>query len=382
MYLKEKSFLLGLPWQKVQRPFVRWFAPKPLHIMFLYVDHFEPWEDTQNPEIAQKRVSNWLEKYPELALKHQDSFGNHPKHTWFYLVENWQNQKYDARFLKQLSMLCFQGLGEIELHIHHGISENSIFSEVNDSESLKRHIETLKNFYNRFGALITAESPPRTAYGFIHGKWALDNSMGGKYCGVNDELRILKETGCYADFTMPSGIQSQSRKINALYYAVDDPVKPKSYNTGISMKKGRKESGDLLMFTGPVDLYWKNIFTKHSIIEKANLDEKDLPFEYRIRRWISTGIHVSGKPEWIFIKVHTHGARETSAAVSYGSWADKMFTYLEKNYRDGEHYQLHYVSAREAYNIAKAAEAGMEGNPEEYRDFVIKPYKNMREKVK
>jgi hypothetical protein len=34
---------------------------------------------------------------------------------------------------------------------------------------------------------------------------------------------------------------------------------------------------------------------------------------------------------------------------------------------------LHYVTARELYNIVKAAESGAGGNPGAYRDFVIKP---------
>jgi hypothetical protein len=35
---------------------------------------------------------------------------------------------------------------------------------------------------------------------------------------------------------------------------------------------------------------------------------------------------------------------------------------------------LHYASVREAYNIIKAAEAGKTGDPDQYRNFVIKPY--------
>jgi hypothetical protein len=37
---------------------------------------------------------------------------------------------------------------------------------------------------------------------------------------------------------------------------------------------------------------------------------------------------------------------------------------------------LHYVTAREAYNIAKAAEAGHAGDPNDFRDFVIPPPAN------
>jgi hypothetical protein len=57
---------------------------------------------------------------------------------------------------------------------------------------------------------------------------------------------------------------------------------------------------------------------------------------------------------------------------------DEAFSYLEKKYNDGSRYALHYVSAREAYNIAKAAEDGKVGNPNAYRDYIIKPYKALK----
>jgi len=50
---------------------------------------------------------------------------------------------------------------------------------------------------------------------------------------------------------------------------------------------------------------------------------------------------------------------------------DEAFTYLESQYNDGVAWKLHYVSAREAYNIIKAAESGLDGDPGEYRDFLI-----------
>jgi hypothetical protein len=48
-----------------------------------------------------------------------------------------------------------------------------------------------------------------------------------------------------------------------------------------------------------------------------------------------------------------------------------MFERLEGRYNDGRHFVLHYVSAREMFNIVKAAEAGRSGNPNDYRDFVL-----------
>ena len=54
-----------------------------------------------------------------------------------------------------------------------------------------------------------------------------------------------------------------------------------------------------------------------------------------------------------------------------GDAADAMHSHLEKAYNDGTNYVLHYVSAREVYNIVKAAESGRTGNPADYRDFVL-----------
>ena len=50
---------------------------------------------------------------------------------------------------------------------------------------------------------------------------------------------------------------------------------------------------------------------------------------------------------------------------------DETFSFLEEKYNDGRDYILHYVTARELYNLAKAAEAGEVGDPEQYRDYKV-----------
>jgi hypothetical protein len=42
-------------------------------------------------------------------------------------------------------------------------------------------------------------------------------------------------------------------------------------------------------------------------------------------------------------------------------------------YNDGKSWVLHYVTAREMFNIAMAAMEGKSGNPAEYRDYVLSP---------
>jgi hypothetical protein len=47
------------------------------------------------------------------------------------------------------------------------------------------------------------------------------------------------------------------------------------------------------------------------------------------------------------------------------------YDYLQSKYNDGVDWKLHYVSAREMYNIAKAAEADLPGDPGQYRDLHV-----------
>jgi hypothetical protein len=48
---------------------------------------------------------------------------------------------------------------------------------------------------------------------------------------------------------------------------------------------------------------------------------------------------------------------------------DEMLSYLESAYNDGKAHCLHYVTARQMYNIIKAAESGLHGNPGLYREY-------------
>jgi hypothetical protein len=50
-----------------------------------------------------------------------------------------------------------------------------------------------------------------------------------------------------------------------------------------------------------------------------------------------------------------------------------MHTELTSRFNDGERWRLHYVTAREMYNIAIAAMDGKEGDPGAYRDYLLAP---------
>ena len=59
-----------------------------------------------------------------------------------------------------------------------------------------------------------------------------------------------------------------------------------------------------------------------------------------------------------------------SREVFFSDVTDNMFSYLKKRYGGGQ-YRLHYITAREAYNIVKAAEDGKNGDPNDYKDYLI-----------
>jgi hypothetical protein len=89
----------------------------------------------------------------------------------------------------------------------------------------------------------------------------------------------------------------------------------------------------------------------------------------RFRRWLNCAITVEGRPEWIFIKVHTHGAKESNAGVLLGSAGSDFHAAIGREYNDGRRYRLHYVTAREMTNIIHAAEAGEAGDAGRFRDY-------------
>lgn len=354
---REKPWLPALMFKQIFQKDPAEGREGPVDIIFVFADHYEP------HHIA--AIERWERGYRRIADRHRDADGKKPQHTFFWY---WDDSRGDVtvRNLLRIARLTYEGYGEVELHLHHD----------NDTPLwVTREIERRIRFSQLTGAFLTAEKEPRTTYGFIHGMWALDNSRKGLFCGVNSELEILRDTGCYADFTHSSWGPMNPRMVNALYYAKDDPALPKSYDRGRPVQVGKTPWGDLLIFQGPSVLAFERGRPRY---DHGDVTLRDLPTPGRIERWIRTAIHVKGRPEWIFVKVFTHGAIARDHEALLGKWAEEMYETLEKNYNDGKRYRLHYATAREAYNILKAAEAGHSGNPNDYRDFLIPPYANQK----
>ena len=339
--------------------YIRWsesrprVQDKPIHIFFFFTDHFEP---ATNASL----VKRWVSDYPKMAARHLDSNGRPVQHTWFYPVEQPNDQ-----YLRDLRKLVVSGYGEVELHLHH---------RYDNWQSALAKYERGIAYLQQFGFSKTIDG--QTRFAFIHGNNSLDNSLGPRRCGVNRELEMLRRLGCFVDYTFPNTWDwSQPSLVNKIYWAVDDDG-PKSYRTGHTLSQTHPFTGDLLMFTGPVMI--RPTFKPNRlffVIDDADIHPTFPASRGRVDSWVHAGVHVDGKPEWVFIKVSAHAAAsEESTDNVLGPKFEDALSYMESRYNDGRNYVLHYVTAREAYNLAIAAAQNQPGNPEGYYDFVVKPY--------
>lgn len=349
-----------LPWLKDS--LLRRKAPIT-DVMVTVCDHFEPFHHTDKAG-ALRRMAEWHARLPALIEPSRDHDGQRAKHTFFYPIE-----QYDAEVIASLADLCRATCNEVEVHLHHhnDTPDNLV-------KSLRQGVKDLRSHGLLGGG-------PKPVFGFIHGNWALDDSdPEGRGCGVRDELRLLKQEGCYADLTMPSAPhRTQAPVVNQLYYA-------KSSSAGCSHHRGkpvasgphsthslRDDPAQLLLVQGPLTLDFKR--RKLGImprVENGDLGPQNPPTVHRMRQWLKCGISVRGAEGWCFVKLHTHGAPEHGHRSNIGAERAAFHAGIEELAR-AQGFRLHYVSARELVNILHAAEDGRVGDAGAWRDYVHAP---------
>ena len=106
-------------------------------------------------------------------------------------------------------------------------------------------------------------------------------------------------------------------------------------------------------------------------IENGALTKPNPPSLRRLSLWKKAGITVTGRPDWIFIKLHTHGMAPDDTETMLGAPVQRFLKDLIEGASDRKEI-LHFVSAREMANIVLAACDGREGNPGDYRDYRYK----------
>ena len=336
------------------------------HLIFVVANHFEPsWSPNgqwENLSVQLQRLDEWCASARRIGAVVQDSDATPFRHTNFYPAE-----QYHHPLIERLAELQSEGLGEVEIHLHHGI-------HVPDTaNNLKQQLEDFRNILAaEHRCLSRWEGKGGPMYAFVHGNLALANSAGGHFCGVDSEMQVLRETGCFADFTLPSAPdRTQVPMLNAIYESGGPLHQARPHRTGKNVRVGGESPKLPLIFTGPLVFNWKRRVYGLPI---PRLDDGVLAANYsldidRLRRWVSSHVSVRGRPEWVFIKLYCHGFFPFDRDATIGSEVERFWQeVLELSARTGK-FKVHFATAREAFNMVMAAIEGREGEPGQYRNY-------------
>jgi hypothetical protein len=333
------------------------------HLLFAICDHYEPLHGGVDFARGLARVEAWASRYPEIARSFRDADGRPPRHTYFF-----PGEQYDGRFIEPLGKMCEGGMGEVEVHLHH---------DGDTRASLRASLEKALADLDRHG--VVAKRGAKPAWAFIHGNWCLANARrDGRWCGVDDEMQLLWELGCYVDLTFPSAPdQSQPGIVNSIYYPRGDVTRRRAYEDGEPVRVGTPRQERLLLIEGPIAIS-RRPGRMAPRIESGTLDASDPPTAARLATWVDQDVTVGGRPEWVFVKVHTHGAPEKNAKVMLGDPIVRFHESLAQRHNDGKRWKLHYVTAREMFNLARAAMDGKKGEPSDWFDYEVEPPERAR----
>jgi hypothetical protein len=376
------KFVWGLPWL-VRYPF--WRAGEIVrrltadsessHLIFIIANHFEPAYNVEPNEDGglgiplsweeqAVRLERWCKQARAIGSAVTDHDGTPLRHTNFY-----PGEQYHARLLDTLAELQADGFGEVEIHLHHGITAPDT------AANLRRALEEFRDtLAERHKCLSRFNNGGQPRYAFVHGNWALANSNHDRFCGVDSEMQILAETGCYADLTLPSAPdRSQVSRINALYQCGLPLDKAAPHRRGPDVKIGDKLKLPLIM-GGPLilDLSRRRYGVPIPRLDTGVLSEKYPLNIDRLDHWRSANISVRGRPDWVFIKLYCHGFFPEDESVVIGDDLRNFFTRVIELGERTERYKVHFATAREAFNMVLAAVEGNDGEPGMYRDYGLR----------
>ncbi len=315
----------------------------PKRVWLSITDHYEPLGMEASVETALRRVGQWHDRWPRIAADAPaDASGQLPQYSFFYPQEEYQREVLDS-----ISDIVRLGVGDVEVHLHHDHDSPEAFVE--------KITEYCKLLTGDHGLL--RQQDGRTVFGFIHGNWALDNSRpDGRWCGVNGEIALLSQLGCYADFTMPSlPSPTQGRIVNQIYWCTPNPDKrPRSFDHGIEAETGQGRKGDLLMITGPVGMRFGERLIPR--VETGEIAGYDMPTLERVRLWFDVAPVVG---EDLFIKLYTHGAMEFNLDPLLNDGLRNLYHWVaEEAERRGM--QFHWATAWQMYSAINAIVRGLE----------------------
>lgn len=310
---------------------------KPKRAWVAITDHYEPLCMGASIKTALARVGRWRDRWPLIAQNAPlDAAGKGPQYSFFFPQE-----EYRPDLLDGIAEIVRLGVGDVEVHLHHENEQRDSF--------IRKITEFCRRLTDDHGLL--RQQNGRTVFGFIHGNWALDNSMpDGKWCGLNGEIAVLRDLGCYADFTMPSlPSPTQGRVVNQIYWCTSNPDgRPKSFDSGIEATSGGGKRGDLLMITGPLGLRFDDRLLPR--LETGEIAGYNLPTPARVSHWFDLAPAIGSD---LFLKLYTHGAQERNFEPLLNGGLEHLYQWLAEE-ANRKSLEIYWVSAWQMYLAADA----------------------------
>ena len=377
MTAEQTTFITKLKWNLpwlVRYPFERAAnrlqqnAFEKKHIIFTVANHFEPsWSahGLLGLDAQLRRLDQWHEMARQTGEAVRDAEGTKFRHTNFYPAE-----QYFPEILEKMAALQAEGLGETEIHLHHGVEAPDT------AENLRKVLTGFRDCLAEEHQLLSrldGVGAPR--YAFVHGNLALANSCGGRFCGVDEEMQILADTGCYADMTLASAPdESQVAMINKIYECGYPLTEKVPHRRGKSVEAGRGSTQMPLIFTGPLVFNWTRRIKGVPVprLEDGALVHNQPMDLARFLRWKNANITVKGRTDWVFVKLYCHGFFDHDQRACIGADAREFFSRIVEHGEKTGDYQVYFASAREAANMVFAAVDGKTGAPGEFRDYRLK----------
>lgn len=367
------KFRWSLPWL-VRYPWVRsksWLervAFEKKHVIVTVANHFEPsWspDGHLDHKTQMSRMKAYRKRFLAEAGSVRDADGTRFNHTNFYPAE-----QYHPDILEVMAEMQAEGLGEVEVHLHH---------EGDEPDTAENVRKTILNFRDALAekhqCLSRMDGDGDPMYAFVHGNLALANSCGGRFCGVDDEMEVLQETGCYADMTLPSAPdQSQVPVFNQIYECGGPMNEAVPHRTGNRVETNGKTPVLPLIMTGPLVFNWTRRVAGLPLprIDDGALAANQPLDKARFDRWRSANITVSGRSDWVFVKLYCHGFFDHDQANCIGDEAKRFFGDLVETSEKSGDMKIHFASAREAFNMVSAAIDGKADDPHKYRDYRLR----------
>lgn len=319
---------------------------KPKRVWLAITDHYEPLGMGASHQTGLRRVAQWRDLWPRISGEApRDADGQPPQYSFFYPQE-----EYDREVVNNIAEIVRLGVGDVEVHLHH------------DNEHAETFRQKVTEFCRRLSEDhgLLRQQNGKTVFGFIHGNWALDNSRpDGKWCGLNGEIALLRDLGCYADFTMPSiPSPTQGRVVNRIYWCKNNPDnRPKSFDHGIETSPGGGVKGDLLMITGPVGLRFGERLLPR--VETGEIAGYDLPTPERVRLWFDIAPVIGDD---LFIKLFTHGAPERNLEPLLNGGLSDLFRWVREE-AERRQMEVHWATAWQMYQAVDALVRGRKPVP-------------------